>query len=143
MVLKAIITQLKTGSISAVFTRGNYETYMAGRSTNELMTPYVIVYDDFPINIYYESSNTIAPYAVEVHFPVGNIDKLAAYIEVELVSLLNRKRLVDADGFNFQVYVTMNISVMAEPNDDKSISGGNDDGTISKYRRIFIPRRGL
>ncbi len=143
MILKAIMDQIATGSIPNVFTRGNYETYMAGKNSPELMNPFVVVYDDYPINVYFETDNTIGPYAVEAHFPVGNINKLNDYIQYELVGLLHRKRLVDGDGYNFQIFVTMNISVMAEPNDDKSISGGNDDGTISRYRRVFIPRRGL
>jgi len=143
MVLKAIMDQLATGTIPQIYTRGNYEIYMAGRNSNDLLVPYVVVYDDYPINVYFEAINSISPFAIEAHYPVGNMDKLNEYIEYELSTLLNRKRLVDGDGYSFQVYVTMNISVMAEPNDDKSISGGNDDGTISRYRRIFIPRRGL
>lgn len=141
--LKAIITQLKTGSIKTVYTRGNYQTYLAGKDTNDLQSPYVIVFNDYPINSYYEVVNTIDSFIVEAHFPTGNIDKLNNYIENEVPVLLNRKRLIDTTLYNFQVFVTMNMSIMSEPNDDKSISGGNDDSTISRYRRIFVPRRGL
>jgi len=142
LIKQALIAQLKTGSITTVFTRGNYLAYLNGFNSNELATPYVIVYDDYPINAYYEVNNTVSPYVVEAHFPVGNILELDQYIEYELVGLLHRKRLLDEGLYNFQVEVTMNIGIMSEPNDDKSISGGNDDGTISRYRRIFVPRRG-
>ncbi|RLI54171.1 MAG: hypothetical protein DRP09_13800 [Candidatus Thorarchaeota archaeon] len=143
MILKALIDQLKTGSITNVYTRGNYLTYLNGRNVGDLLEPYVIVYKDYPVNAYYTVNNTIDPYVVEVHFPTGMIDQVDAYIENEIVGLLHRKRLVDDLIYNFQVYVTMSISILAEPNDDKSITGGNDDGTISRYRRIFVPRRGL
>ena len=142
MILKALITQLQTGSITAVYPRGNMETYPSGKDTNELLTTYVLVYADFAVNAYYTTDNTVAPYIIEVHFPAGFIDQLDAYIENEIIALLNRKRLTDSDGNVFQVFVTENISIMSEPNDDRSISGGNDDKTISKYRRIFVPRRG-
>lgn len=142
MILQSIIAKLKTGSITTVYTRGNYQTYLNGRSVNDLLTPYVVVYNDYPMGSYYMVNNTVDSYVVEVHFPTGMINEVAAYIENEITTLLHRKRLIDGT-YNFQVYVTMGISVMAEPNDDKSITGGNDDGTISRYRRIFVPRRGL
>ena len=143
MILEAIIAQLKTGTIPAVFTRGNYQTYLNGKGVNDLLSPYVLVYNDYPVASYYEANNIVDQYVVEVHYPTGYINEVSAYIENELVGLLHRKRLVDDTLYNFQVYVTMGISVLAEPNDDKSITGGNDDGTISRYRRIFVPRRGL
>jgi hypothetical protein len=143
MILQAIIAQLKTGSVPAVFTRGNYQTYPNGKDVNDLAKPYVLVFNDYPVASYYENNNTIDAFVVEVHFPAGMINEVNAYIENEVVELLDRKRLVDELVYNFQVYVTMGISVLAEPNDDKSITGGNDDGTISRYRRIFVPRRGL
>ena len=142
MALQALITQLKTGSITDVFTRGNYQAYMNGRGVTDLMTPYVLVYDDYPINSYYTNDNTIRPMVVDVHFPVAFINELNDYVEYELHTLLNQQRLIDRMGAVFQVFVTMEISFMNEPNDDRSISGGNDDGTISRYRKIFIPRRG-
>jgi len=143
MILKALIDQLETGSITEVETRGNRKTYIAGIGSSELNEPYVLVYDDYAVNAYYSTDNTVRPIIVEVHFPVGFINELNKYVEEEIVELLNRKRLVDSEGYNFQVYVTSYMSPMQEPNDDKSISGGNDDGTISRFRRIFIPRRGL
>ena len=143
MILQSIIAQLKTGSIPTVYTRGNYQTYLNGRNVNDLLTPYVVVYNDYPVTTYYLANNTVDPYVVEVHFPAGMINEVTAYIENEIVELLHRKRLVDEGVYYFQTFVTMGVSVMAEPNDDKSITGRNDDGTISKYRRIFVPRRGL
>jgi hypothetical protein len=143
LILQTIIAQLKTGSIKNVYTRGNYQTYLNGRNANDLLEPYVIVFNDYPVATYYEHTNTIDSYVVEAHFPTGMINEVNAYIENELVELLHRKRLTDDLIYNFQVYVTMNMSIMSEPNDDKSITGGNDDGTISRYRRIFVPRRGL
>lgn len=143
MIMQSIITQLKTGSIPTVYTRGNHQTYLNGRNVNDLLSPYLIVYKDFPVATWYQVVDTIDPYVIEVHFPTGMINEVDAYIENELVGLLHKKRLVDDTVYNFQVYVTMSISTLAEPNDDKSITGGNDDGTISRYRRIFVPRRGL
>jgi len=143
LITKAIIEQLKTGSLTTVYPRGNMETYPGGKNSTELLVPYVLVYDDYAVNAYYITDNTIAPYVIEAHFPVGFIDNLNSYIENEIITLLNRKRLTDSDGYTFQVFVTADISIMSEPNDDRSISGGNDDGTISKYRRIFVPRRGI
>jgi len=143
MVLQAIIAQLKTGSIKTVYTRGNYQTYLSGKGVNDMMTPYVVVFNDYPVASYYQANNIVDQYVVEAHFPTGMINEVTSYIENELVTLLHRKRLVDDMIYNFQVYVTMGISILSEPNDDKSITGGNDDGTISRYRRIFVPRRGL
>ena len=140
--LEALITQLETGSIKNAYTRGNYDAYKAGVGTNELLLPYILVYDDYPLDTYFNTENTIRPLIVDVHFPVGFVNQLNDYVQYELFTLLNRKRLTDNQGSVFQVFVTMNMSIMAEPNDDRSITGGNDDGTISRYRRIFIPRRG-
>ena len=145
MVLKAILDQLETGSIKNGDTRGNMITYPAGENdgvdTSELLQPYVLVFDDFPVNAYYTTDNTIRPMVVEAHFPAGYINELNKYIEEEIMGLLNHKRLTDSEGYVFQVFVTAYISIMSEPNDDRSISGGNDDGTISRFRRIFVPRR--
>lgn len=146
MILQALITQLKTGSIKNVYTRGNYQVYPGGKDKHDLMEPYVLVFDDYPVNSYYTVNNNIQPVAVEAHYPAGYITELNNYIENELMTLLHRKRLSTIDNtitYNFQVFVTMHISFMSEPNDDKTISGGNDDGTISRFRRIFIPRRGM
>lgn len=141
MILKAVMTQLKTGSISTVETRGNYASYIAGRNTDELLKPYVLVYDDYPITTYYAQVDSVQNIAVDVHFPVGMIDELNKYVEEELISLLHKKRLTTSEGQTFQIEATLYISQMQEPNDDKSITGGNDDGTISRLRRFIIPRR--
>lgn len=143
MILKELIAQVKTGTITNVQTRGNLEAYPGGKDVNDLMAPYVLVYDDFAVNTYYPTDNTIMPFVVEVHYPPGYITELNDYIEYELPALLNRKRFTDDEGYTFQVFVTAHVSILMEPNDDKSISGGNDDKTISKYRRVFVPRRGL
>ena len=134
MILPAIIEQLKTGSITNILTRGNIDVYP--------IPPYIFVYDDYSVNSYYITDNSIQPLVVEVHYPPGYINELNNYVENEIPMLLNHKRLIDTDGYSFQVYVTMYLSIMSEPNDDKSITGGNDDGTISRFRRIFVPRRG-
>lgn len=143
MVLKAIMDKLATGSISNMYTRGNMETYVGGKNSDDLLEPYVLVFDDYAIDAYYTTENTIRPIIVEVHYPPGYIDEVNKYIEEEIVGLLNRKRLTDAEGYVFQVFTTSYLSIMVEPNDDKTISGGNDDGTISRFRRIFVPRRCL
>ncbi len=143
MILKAIIDQLKTGSIKNVYTRGNMQGYPGGKAKPDLMEPYVLVFDDYAVNSYYPTDNTIMPFVVEAHYPPGFINELTSYIEYEVPTLLNRKRLTDGEGYTFQTFVTAHVSIMSEPNDDKSISGGNDDKTISKFRRFFVPRRGL
>lgn len=140
MVIKAIMNKLATGSIPNIYTRGNMEVYPGGKDSDELLKPYVLVFDDYAVNSYYTTENTIRPLIVEVHYPAGYIDKLNKYIEEEVVELLNRKRLTDSENYVFQVFVTPYLSIMSEPNDDRTISGGNDDGTISKFRRIFVPR---
>jgi hypothetical protein len=141
MVLKAIMDKLATGSITNIYTRGNMEVYPGGNDTDDMLVPYVLVFDDYAINAYYTTESTIRPLIVDVHYPPGYIDKVNKYIEEEIIGLLNHKRLTDSEGFTFQVYVTSYLSIMSEPNDDKTISGGNDDGTISRFRRIFVPRR--
>jgi hypothetical protein len=143
MILKAIMDQLKTGSIVTIYTRGNYQTYLNGRNTDDNLEPYIVVYDDYAVDAYYLTDNTVMPFVVEAHWPTGYINELNTYIENELPLLLNRKRLTDNEGYTFQTFVTAYLSIMSEPNDDRSITGGNDDGSISKYRRIFVPRRGL
>ena len=145
MILAAIIDELKKGTIKDIITRGNMHTYPAGKD-KALLKPYVIVHDDYSVNSYYATSLSIQPIVIDAHFPIGFIRELNNYIEDEVPSLLNRKRLYYTENeikYSFQVYVTMYISIMTEPNDDKTITGGNDDGTISRFRRIFIPRRGL
>lgn len=134
MIIKAIMSQVATGSIKNVITRGMLETYPE--------PPYVIVYADFAIDAYYQKDNTIQPIMIEAHYPMGNSDLLDAYIENEIVTLLHRKRLTDSEGYTFQVYATMALGIIQEPNDDRSISGGNDDKTVSRTRRFFVPRRG-
>ena len=131
MVLKAIMDQLATGSITNIITRGNMETYPSG---DELLKPYVLVYDDYAVNSYYTTENTVRPIIIDVHYPAGYINEVNKYIEEEVVELLNRQRLTDSEGYVFQVFVTAHISVMSEPNDDRTISGGNDDKTISRFR---------
>ncbi len=147
MTLKAIMDQLKTGSVKDIYTRGNIETYPAGKGKVDLLNPYVLVHDDFSVNSYYATSMSIHPIVIDAHFPPGYINELNKYIEEEVPLLLHRKRLnynvTEEETVYFQVYVTMYLSIMIEPNDDRTISGGNDDGTISRFRRVFVPRRGL
>ncbi len=146
MIIDTIITQLKTGSLANVYPKGNSQTYPAGKSSDGLINPYVLVYNDFPVNTFYLVNNSVDMYVVEAHFPVGYLTEVSKYVENEIPVLLDHKRLADVDGgdtYNFQVFVTMNISTLIEANDDKSITGGNDDGTISRFRKIFVPRRGL
>lgn len=135
MKLKAIVDQLATGSVKVIIVRGNLEAFPKA--------PYILVYDDYPQNTYYAADNTIKAFVVEAHFPVGNIDDLDEYIEHEVIGLLDRKILTDDAGISLQVFATSNVGPMVEPNDKRSLSAGNDDGTISKSRRFFTPRRGL
>lgn len=141
--LHAIIDQLKTGSITNVFTRGNYQTYPSGPDTeNEVLTPYILVYDDYTVSSYFTTENTVFGFMIEVHFPAGYIDELRDYVNYELPQLLDRKVLTDSDGNYFQIFKTMYMTIVSEPNDDSSITGGNDDKTISRSRRFIVPARG-
>ena len=131
--LKAVIEQ---GSITNVVLRGDMETYPE--------PPYVIIFDDYALNSYYMLDNTVDPFVVEACFPVGWSEKCTKYVNQELMTMLNKKVITDAeDGTVFQVYSTANITPLIEPNDDRALSKGNDDGTLSKQRRFFTPRRGL
>lgn len=143
MKIKAIIDQLKTGSVKNVFTKGNYEVYPSGEGVRDTREPYVLVYDGYSLNPFYGNDNTVRSYIVEVHYPPGNLYELDEYIEHEVIGLLAKKRLTDPDdGTVFQIYSTALVNAMQEPNDDRSISGGNDDKTISRMRTFIIPRRG-
>lgn len=136
MRLKPIVDKLATGSIPTVIVRGNFETFPPA--------PYILVYDDYPLNTYFAVDNTAKFFIVEVHCRPGEIDKVDEYIEHEVISLLDRQVLYDSvKGVYSQVFATASISPLVEPNDKRSLSAGNDDGTISKSRRFFTPRRGL
>jgi len=136
MRLNAIKTVLARGSVKNIVLAGNLEIYP------EL--PYILLYDDYPLNSYYTEDNTIDPFIVEVVFPAGYTDEVTKYVEEEVIQLLSRKVIYDEEeGIYFQVYPTSNITKLSEPNDDRALSKGNDTGTLSKERRFFTPRRGL
>jgi len=135
MRLDTIRTILLTGTVKNVIIRGNMDT--------SPVAPYVLLYDDYSINSYFTVDNTIDPFIIEVHYPPGYSNAVTTYIEKEVVDLLHRKVLTDADGDSFQTFATPTITPLTEPNDDRAISAGNDDGTISRGRRFFTPRRGL
>ena len=112
MILSAIISQLKTGSIQNINTRGNYPVYPAGKDNKSLLDPYVFVYDDYAVSAYYSQNNSVQPIIVDAHFPLGYIDELNKYVENEVPELLNNKRLTDDEGYTFQVYVRDRKSVV-------------------------------
>jgi len=136
MRLNAIKSKLLTGSVTNIILSGGMEIYP------EL--PCILLYDDFPLNTYYTQDNTINPFIVEVRYPAGYIDEVDKYIEEEVLTLLDRKVLYDTENDSYvQTFATANVTKLSEPNDDRALSKGNDDGTISKARRFFTPRRGL
>jgi len=134
MRLDAVKAALALGTVKNIIKRGNMETYPA--------PPYVLIYDDYPLNSYYTVGSTVNPFIVEVHYPAGYRDAVDKYIEEECLALLHRKVLND-DGVSFQVFATPNVTPLVEPNDDMTLSAGNDDGTLSRRRRFFTPTHGL
>ena len=106
--IKAIMNQLITGSIVKAYTRGNYQTYLSGKSKDDTVSPYVVVYDDFPIDSYYKTIKSVQSIVIDAHYTYAYIDELNTYIEEEVIGLLHRQVLTTGDGNVFQIIATMN-----------------------------------
>jgi hypothetical protein len=116
--ITAIITKLKTGSITNVIPRG-------GTVANP-STTYVVVWKDSPVvQAGGDGTRGTNQYYISAHFPKGFINELEDYIENEIAALLHKKILTARDGRKIQLLKTANISPIIE---------GNDDGTISMDR---------
>lgn len=118
--ISAIITQLKTGSITKVFRKGSI--------TVNPQPPYVKVWG--PELIQKPGYENIGKnqYFIAVHFKRGYGKDLDEYITNEVVTLLNKVILTTADFRDVRLHVSGGPSTLIE---------GNDDNTISK-ERVFI-----
>ena len=123
--INAIITQLKTGSITEVITRGE------GEYAKNPSIPYIVVYDAVPISSV--DGQIVAGVYVDVHHRPGTLDIIDDYLDEEVVTLLHKVFLTDSKGNTFRLH----------DNDDKSILiDTNDDGTISKSKLFLAPKLG-
>jgi hypothetical protein len=115
--IKAIINQIKTGSISNAITRGG--------SVSRPTPPYVVVYEDTPENGGDERVG-LSNIVINAHFPIGNWGELDGYIYRELPILLDKVILTAVDtGRTFRLNKTKTIGPPVD---------GNDDNTISRER---------
>lgn len=113
---KAIITQLKTGSIS------NVVQYGSARPA----TPYVVVRPEA------DSAGRGRLYRIFVHYDQGQQAWLEDYCFDELITLLDNFSAVTRHGNDNQLSVEQ---------DYQDININNDDGTISMERRFLMPSR--
>lgn len=119
--LKAIVDQLKTGSILNVYPKGD--------PVLNPVPPYIIVWQDSPVQDTGKLDQGKNLYTISVHFQRGFINYLDDYLFIELKTLLNKQILTTRDGRRVQVYIDFEgISTLIE---------GNDDNTISKERQAW------
>lgn len=118
--LKAIIDQLKTGSITTVIPRGSVEVNPT--------PPYVVVWGPDFIEQPGNENKGKNQYFISAHFPRGFINQLDDYIINEVYDLLHKQILTTRDLRNVRLHVSGGPSNMIE---------GNADNTISK-ERVFI-----
>ena len=117
---KAIITQLKTGTISEVIPKGSTKT--------NLQPPYIIVWGPLLIPQPGDEDRGKNQYMISVHLSRGYINQLDDYVYTELVELLANQTLTTRDGRRAILKISGAPSNLIE---------GNDDNTISK-ERVFI-----
>ena len=118
--ITAIINQLKTGSITNVYPRGDIIT--------NYQPPYVIVWGPELVPQPGNEDQGKNQYFISAHFTRGFINQLDDYIYDEIVDLLNNFRGVMRDGRKATLHISGAPSNLIE---------GNDDNTISK-ERVFI-----
>jgi len=119
--VKAIIEQLKTGSIPDVI--------QSGHNISNTNKPYVVVWQDTTTQ-QGDSQNGNNNFYINAHFPKGWVDEITDYIEVEVYQLLHDKILTTRDSRKVRIEATSQIG---------KIIPGNDDGTISKERVFTAP----
>lgn len=112
--IKAIVTQLKTGTIKTVIRRGSI--------TVNPSAPYVVVWGPelIPQPGHYNQGQN--QYFIACHFNRGYGDDLDDYITNEVVDLLNKQILTTRDFRKVQLHVSGGPSNMIEGHDDKTIS---------------------
>lgn len=118
--LSAIITQLKTGSITTVLPRGAV--------TTNPQPPYVIVWGPELIPQAGDEDRGKNQYFIAAHFARGFVNELDDYVYNELVDLLDEEVLIMRDLRKAKLRISGAPSNLIE---------GNDDNTISK-ERTFI-----
>lgn len=121
--IKAIVEQLKTGSISNVFPRG--------QNIVNPDRPYVMVWESEPIE--QKDNQGLNEYIIAVHFPPGNINQVDDYILKEVVDLLDCKTLTTRDGRLVTLHRTMRVSRLIEKNNDGTISRDRAFVTAALY----------
>lgn len=119
--IKAIIEQLKTGSITNVVPRG--------QNVANPEKPYVVVWQAEPAQ-QIGSENGLDEYVVNVHFPKGYVNQVDDYILKETYTLLHDKILITRDSRKVKIESTSRIGQLVTT---------NDDGTISKERVFITP----
>jgi len=118
--IKAIITQLKTGSLTRVYPKGsNIVTPIA---------PYIFVWGPAFISQGGNDGMGQNQYMISVHYQKGFINQLDDYIYNELLTLLHKKKMITRDLRTVTLYLNGSVSEIIE---------GNKDGTISKERDIL------
>jgi len=110
--IKAIITQLKTGSITNVIPRG--------QNVVNPDIPYVVVYKLATVDQGYRYG--LKQYSINCHFPKGYIDELDDYIEIEVVELLDGQILTTRDARKVRIDASEDAGIIVESNDDNTNS---------------------
>ena len=121
--ITAIITQLKTGSITGVFARGD------GKAN--LIPPYILVWEDVRIQL--ANGQALGGFFVSYHDVIGKQDFIDDYMNGEVTTLLHKITLTDSQGNNFRLEDTNELSILIQDNDDK---------TLSKDRLFSLPKLG-
>lgn len=130
MIVKAIIHQLKKGSIKNVIPIGEYN-----KATNPggMLQPYVIVYESSSLSYYTKNGSGEASFKVIAAFPPSYHDQLNNYILYEVFSLLDNKLLCIKNGeevSRIKVSVTDRLS---------RVITDTSDGYIARERTITVP----
>ena len=124
--LKAIITQIKTGTITNVIPRG--------QNVVNPEKPYVVVWGPEPIAQAGLDKAGKNLYRVNVHYPKGYIDDIDDYIFNELPTLLTDGiKLTTRDGRTVQLFHTMEIGDIVESNDDNTLSKDRVFESVAMY----------
>lgn len=124
--LKAIIDQLKTGSITNVFPKGD--------PVLNPQKPYIVVWQDSPIPESGRLDQGKNYYTISAHFQRGAIDYLDDYLFIELPTLLYGQILTTRDLRRVQVFLDFEgISTLIEGNDDTTISKERQAWTVAFY----------
>ena len=121
--ITAIITQIKTGSITNVHAKGDGEA--------NLKPPYIIVWESSRSQKGY--GQAVGGFFVSYHDVKGAQDAIDNYMNGELVTLLHKVILTDSQSNKFRLEDTNQLSILIET---------NDDGTISKDRLFSLPKLG-